>query len=407
MTKSYLRSVWTGLICISVFFGSFIFAWDVHGAVERDGGIRLGPVIVHPGVSVSETYTDNYFLEPEDQERSDWITTLTPHLDVILPFRRHSFEINYHSDIFRNAKRGEYDIEHHYAGGTLTLDFPGGLIVKAGHQFAAQSNPPTFLGDVFKKFQRHRSSLEAEYRFSDRYSVGMAYAHTIRRFDRTVFEDDDYDQDSLALDIYYKILPKTSMFVEGGWDFTRYPERGPISNDSNRYRVWMGLRTNATAKIVGILKGGWTYKVWDDEDAGDNISMFGMEGDLYYDITPRTRMSLVMFRRVNDTSTTTTENVAYGTSYTVTGGSFRLRQSIGKRLSVFGLAGAELAKYNEEGAVGKRREDTKLYASVGGDYRLWQWLTLGFNYRYTNNDSNFNTEDFVENRVMMYLSFGL
>ena len=407
MTKSYLRNLWAVLICISVFFGSFIFAWDVHGAVDRDRGIHLGPVIVHPGVSVSETYTDNYFLEPENDERSDWITTLTPYLDVIVPFRRHSFEVSYHSDIFRNAKRSQYDIEHHYVGGKLTLDFPGGLIVNAEHQYAAMSNPPVALGDVYKKFQRHRSSFDAEYRFSDRYTVGMAYAHTMRRFDRTVFNEDDYDQDSVALDIYYRILPKTSMFIEGGWDYTRYPERGPISNDSDRYRVWMGMRTNATAKIVGVLKGGWTYKDWKDKAAGDNISTFGMEGDLYYDITPRTRMSLVMFRRVEDTSRTTTENLAYGTSYTLSGGSFRLRQSIGQRLSVFGLAGAEYAKYNEAGLFGKRREDTKLYAGVGGDYRLWRWLTLGFNYRYTDNDSNFNSEDYKENRVMMYLSFGL
>lgn len=381
-------------------------AWCVKIELGKEGRIHVGPLRIHPGVVISETYTDNYFLEPDD-ERWEWITTISPNLTIHLPLRRHSVEFEYRSDFGENYRHNEYNADHHFLKGIFNLNFPGGLAINVGHLWVADSNPPIFNGDDRKRYKDNVSFLSAGYRFSDRYSVGVVYRHHFRRFNRGPFDADDHDKDDVALDLNYRILPKTTVFLESGYTNTRYPERDLISYDNDEYRVWLGAKTDVTAKIVGVLKGGWSLKVWDDDRVGDDVSTFGMEGDLYYDLTPRTRLSLILFRRIQDTTFTTTENVAFGSSFTTTGGTFEVRQAFAPRFDAYGNVGFTYNEYNEEGPVRKVREDYLFQGSVGLDYRIWKWITLGALYNFLNNDSNFDEEDYTENRVMIYGSFGL
>ncbi len=374
-------------------------------APGREGGVRLGPLRVHAGVAISETYTDNYFLDP-DSRRSEWITAVSPTAVLHLPIGRHSVDMEYRSDFFINAKYNEYNTDNHLVHPHFTLDFPGGLMIKGGHMFAVLSNPPTVPGDTLKRFYDNVSNLGAEYRFSDRYSVAALYAHGFHRMEKDQFSVDDSDRDDVTLNLNYRVLPKTSVFLEGGWTRTTYPSRGLLNSDNDLYRVWIGARTTPAAKIVGSLKGGWSYKTFDDEQAGAPVSTYGVEGNLSYELTPRTRFSLILFRRIEDTQFTTTRNVAFGSSYTATGGALEARQLFPPRLSAYIMVGLEHDQYSEQGLFGEKRMDTLVQAGLGLDYRFMRWLTLGLNYKFTNNDSNIEGEGYRENRVMAYASAG-
>ena len=72
---------------------------------ELPGNIHLGPVRIHPQFSVTEVYTDNFFLDPRD-EKYNWTTVLTPGITVQVPLKRHTFQLDYRSDIFKHCKSG-------------------------------------------------------------------------------------------------------------------------------------------------------------------------------------------------------------------------------------------------------------------------------------------------------------
>jgi hypothetical protein len=378
------------------------------------GGIRLGPVRIHPGVVVSQYFTDNYFLDPFDEE-DVWVTVISPNLQVHLPLRRHSFDFDYRSDIEINSRYSDVEANHHTLGGFFNLDFPGGLIVDFGARWTRHSNRAITKGDVLKYFQDITPELNARYRFASRYSIGVRYSHTFKRFEEDMWDVDDVDRDDIAMDVSYRILPKTEVYLEGGLTLTRYPNRDFISYDSKQYRIWVGARTKPTAKIVGQLGGGWTRKSWDynqdydNRPVGDDQDIFGFEGDLYYDLSPKTRLGLTLFRRITDTQFTSTESVAFGSSFTATGGTFQLTQVFTPRFTGVATVGATRSAYDQRVEVSNRadRVDMRFRGELGLDYRLWKWLTLGINYRYLNNNSSVALEDYQENRVMGFASFGL
>jgi hypothetical protein len=374
-------------------------------APRQQGGVRLGPLVVHGGVTVTETFTDNFFLDPE-HERSEWITTVAPNLAVHLPVGRHSVDLDYRSDFDLLAHRSQFDMDRHMVHPRFTLDFPGGLTVRVGNRWSVLANPPVDRFDEVKRYYNNITTVDMTYQFSDRYSVSAVYSHTLTRFDKNRFEVDDSDQDGAAVNLNYRILPKTSIFLEVGWVGTDYPHRDLFSTDNDVYRVWLGVRTKPTAKVVGSLKGGWSYKAFDDGRAGDDVSTWGIQGDLYYDLTAKTRLSLTIFRRIEDTAFTTTQNVAFGSSYNSSGGILEARQFFTPRLSTYANVGLIHDRYNDEGLFGDKRRDRMVFAGLGVDYRLFNCLALGASYRYANNESNFDAEDYAENRIMFYAALG-
>jgi hypothetical protein len=382
-------------------------AWAQFGT-PGPRGINLGPVELHPGLAVSETYTDNFFLEPDKD--SEWITTISPSLNVHLPLRRHAFDFDYHSDIFRHVNFTNDDVEHHYLSGRFTFDFPGGLLIRVGHEWAALSNPPTFKGEDPFDYKSNVSTLESSYSFTDRYSIGLRYTHSFIRFDDTPDDFDDRDFDDVTLDLNYRILPKTTVFLRGGWAYERYPNREPISTDNHEYRVWLGARTTPAAKIVGFLGGGFSRREWVDDEAGEPIDAFTAEGDLYYDLTPRTRLGLVVARSIETTMDTTTDNVAFGSSYDLTQVTLTATHAFTRRLTAGLGAGVALREFSGEGPPGvsivnSDRSDTQIFVDANIDYRIWRYIFLGLDYHFADNDSNVDFEDYTENRLTFSVSF--
>jgi hypothetical protein len=386
------------------------YAVAQEGYVLADSpGVRVGPVRLHPGVGVSETYTSNLYLEPD--EIYDWITTISPFLEATLPFRRHEFVLNYQTDIVRHAREEDQDYEEHFVSGLFTFDFPGGLVVEAGHEWAALTNVAVSEFDNNHDYKSNVSTLDMEYQFANRWSVGVGYGHEFERFDNDFDELDDRDVDDIALRLFYRIFPKTSVFLEGGWQYERFPERDLISTDSYEYRVWGGVRTTPAAKIVGSIGGGYSKRDWVGDDAGDNVDAFTISGDLFYDLTPRTRLSLRASRSIQSTTITTTDTPVFGSSYTETLVSVGVSQAFTPRFTTSASVTYGLSEFSGEGAFADPglddREDDRFQGELALRYRAWKYLGLGLSYRYSDNNSNFDPEDYTEHSAMFTISFRL
>lgn len=383
-----------------------VWSTHVYSAFERldikelPGNIHVGPVRIHPQFSAREVYTDNYFLT-DTNKKENWITVLTPGITLQLPFMtRHIFQVDYRADIFRNGKYVRYDTVDHYASGLFKFNFPWGLELNIGDQFIKSSVPPDFEGDAQDNFNYNEGMVEAAYRFADRYKVKLAYRNAFQDFWAEAAEVDNYKRNEVAASIYYRFLPKTSVLVEYTFYRMDNEKRGTLSTDNDNHQIWVGLEWEPGAKIKGGIKGGYILRRYDEAGSGRNESNFGMRGDLTYLIGKSTSLNAVATRQIIQTLVTAGEEF-FGSHYIRTGGTLSLNHNFTSKIAANVAGFYYNDAYRERGAFSEKRQDNRYGGSVGIGYQFRDWLGFRVNYRYTDNVSNFDEEEYRENRVFM------
>jgi uncharacterized protein (PEP-CTERM system associated) len=78
-------------------------------ALGAADGAFAAKVTVTPAVALSETYTDNVFLLPQGFEEADWVTQVTPSLNIVATGARASARLNYDPSILMYARQNETD----------------------------------------------------------------------------------------------------------------------------------------------------------------------------------------------------------------------------------------------------------------------------------------------------------
>ena len=407
--------------CLRVLFALMlvIFLFILSPAkLLAEPDIRLGPVRAYPGLTIKGDWTDNYFLYKygEVEERDEWITTISPGLLLQLPMRRHMLQLEYRADYFAHAEYTYADVAEHFVGGFLNLDFPGGLKIKAGHEYRITSYPPLWYIDPEHRDPRHKYRSNKpngtiSYRFADRYEVAVSYYYQNARFKIARDQVDDYGKHDVAFTLFYRILPKTWILVEAGYYRVSRPRPfilEPIitaDRDSDNYRAWLGLRWEPGAKLVGTIKGGYIARRYDEKGGGEDEDNFGLRCELDYHLTPYDQITLTAFREVLETYITTMASPYFGSSYISSGFDLDLKHRF-----TYKLSGSLRAHYTNENyheaylGMGEERMDNRYIFGGSIDYQIQDWLSCGLGYHYLNNDCNYDWQEYDENRVMLYLS---
>lgn len=369
---------------------------------DLPGNLRVGPIRVHPGMSITQEYNDNLFREPS-HEKGAAVTTVSPGVVLQLPFRRHFLELDYHADIIEAARyNSQYDTDSHFLNALLTLDF-NRLNIQAGNDWASDSTPPDSKNDIRNNYFRNMAFAEASYQLPGRYRFRTFYRNEYRSFDSFhkpgQFDPrlDDYMLNDVGANLFYRFLPLTSALVEYGFTHTNNRDMGLPSTDSDAHRIWLGLSWEPTAKITGSLKGGYVTRNYDGP--ADDWDGFGMEGDVRYKLTPRYTITFNGFRRILETSVTQEEGV-YGTYYVSTGGTLGLDRAFTPKLSATIDVAYFYNDYRERGLIGKKRSDDLWGFGCGATYQIQKWLETTLKYTLWDNDSNISAEDYTENRIM-------
>jgi len=357
---------------------------------------------------VSEEYTDNFFLAGTNKEW-DWNLIIRPKVSMRVRMQNAVLNLGVGSEHQRPSEHNDYDDNRYYAQAGIKFKTPAGFSGGIDGKFRDWSNPPSYKGDEIKDFIDYKIGLNLARSFADYWGVGLRYTHVYKRFDRGVYAIDDLNQDGVALEASYRPLPQTSIFLEGGYDWNRFPERDNPSWDNNVYRLWIGLRSSPRAKIVGEIKGGASYKQWDNENLSDPILYFGAEGKARYQPNKKTRLTASLFRRAVDQTFTVRDadpNAAY---HIDTGFSFRAYQKFIRQVSGYVDLRYKGMEYmdRDDVAGGDSRLDFELNFSVGLDFRIHRHLKLGVQGGYLDHTSNVDGGDYQETRGLVYISGNL
>jgi hypothetical protein len=369
------------------------------------GEIRLGPFRITPYVTGKGTYTDNVFLT-QRSEKSDFYYSILPGVNVrIRPIGRHYFYLDYEADISTYDKYTEANTFTHSADAGLDLNLPRGFGVKVGNKITQGADPPDFEGDKDAKYIKNVSRIAVSKNFFDRFGIDVRYSHEFKDYDRSRDEVDNFNTNTVGGTFRFRILRRTSALVDYVYSITDYRKRRR-ANVENNYsnRLNTGIMWDITEKTRGSVKGGYIrtdyYRVDRDDDA-----LFA-SANISHELTSHITVALEGIRSIFDTSNAD-DNIQFGTSYVSSQVRTKLRHTYRKFTT--NLRGEYIHdKYlHDDSNFGRKRKDDVWRGSVGVDYGMQRWLKFGVKYRYTDLDSNFDSEDYRENLVAFHVGLSL
>ena len=383
---------------------------DIFG---RGGGF------VHPFLSVTEYFTDNVFYT-NSNKRSDFATILSPGIWLTVPhvyekllhietanvspggfslskpqqetFKRYQLYLFYNADIERFSKFSSENAENHRAEGFFQYNLQSGLSLELIDQFIASHDVRgTGITSQLDKFRSNLSNVTLSYNIGERFKLRVDYSNFL--VDYTDRRNDFRDRKDNAFSgyLYYKIRPKTSLFVENEFIDIAYTKNGSFNSDE--YHLFGGIQWDITAKSKGSVKAGYGIKNFSNE-ALKSADDFIMEAQLDYHFTPKTSIILKASRSTNETNIASTDfflsnvvEVQY------------LQKITGKITS-----DVKLAYTNDQykgaltfrGRTGKLREN--YYMGVCAlQYKFKEWLQMDLGYIYDKRDSSFAEFDYINN----------
>jgi hypothetical protein len=376
-----------------------------------EGNIKAGPLEVHPSIGITQTWTDNVYRSYDGKAKeSDWITTISPGLELILPLRRHSVKAGYFADIYRHKDRDENNYTRHLFTAGLNLDFPGGLAVTLKNDYIDSEvtrkwrEQPGLAGSAdpyrAKPYASNDFLARARYGFSDRWAVAAWYNLYAYGYDNEFDRTGDFDRHLGGGSIFYRIAPKTEVLVEYSRSTVDY-SKSPSSDNKND-TAYVGLQFDPTAKLSGHLKLGWTQRKYDTPQFANEtrFDTFSTRVDLTYGLSPfdtiRLRGSRTIEEDIDTNAAYTRDDYSLGYSHILSmNEKIRLNASIG-----FGRERHEGPSTDTDGLL-KNRSDDILYTTLSADYVMQRWLMWTLSYSYYDRDSTFIRYDGTENVVFL------
>lgn len=393
---------------------------DVFG---RRGGI------IHPFLAVTEYYTDNVFYT-RDNRKSDFATILSPGIWLALPhvyekllkidtsnispggfslskpqeedFKRYQLYLFYNADIERFSKYSSEDTVSHRAEGSLQYNLRGGLSLEVIDQFIASHDARgTGITTELDKFRSNLASITTSYEVSERFKLRVDYTNFFLDYtaDRNNFRD--RDDNALSGYVFYKVQPKTSLFLQ--YEFLDITYREDNSFDSREHHWFGGVQWNVTAKSKGSVKAGYGIKDFAHSSSGSSND-FILEAQMDYQFTPKTSVILKASRKTNETNIENTDFILSNTMEVQ-----YLQKLTGKIMADIKFAYSN-DTYKEDltfDGVTKRLEDNYYLGVFALQYKFKEWLQLDLGYVYDRRDSNFADFDYTNNTAFLRVTGSL
>ena len=285
--------------------------------------------------------------------------------------------------------RGEY-FKSHDARGTEQTEGVGELARSPDrwHHFLVEGN-----GSYGSQKSKGRAELDIGYISKDYDN------HRERTFAR------DRDDTYANARFYYRVMPKTSVVLEGRFTNINY-DQDPVkvprasvdssssSLDSNMYEALIGVTWKSTYKSTGFAKFGYINKDFDSSNRKDSD---GFNWNVGIEWQPKTfsRFNFSTSRSYNETDGfgdyTESDTIAASWNHQW----HKLSPKLGTTVDV---------SYTENTFPGSDsgREDDLFSVGVAINYKMQRWLKMGGGYRYDDRDSSLNLFSYDSNHFELF-----
>jgi len=410
---------------------------------------------VQPSLTVSQEYTDNLF-QTDDEEESEWITVVSPRLDLSLIGKdlqvelgyapgfsfyndnsefdsvRHSGNLSIRKDLSRHLRLTVTDVltrtEEPYTRGELTLR-EGETLEEMIDYTVRQSREPRLTNTARTRLEyefgpksrayagysygiveddnpeesdstRHVPQAGVTYWFGNHYGVDLSGSYTRADFssDNELFEpDDDFDQWDGSL----RLLRNFTRHLDG---FVRYSHTAiDYEGDREDYQVYrpsIGIDYRFAERGSGSVGVSYYYQDYGDgPEARDDESGFLLDADVNYSwAKPRWNLTLTGSSGYEETRFGS-ENLGFTIYY---GAGAAYSYSLTRRATAELNLNYRFNRYTDEDP---EREDHVASVRGGLNYQVLRWLFVNLSDTFRMVESNIDEEQYTENSVVLSLTF--
>lgn len=395
--------------------------WGKEAVTTRSG-------YVHPYLTVTGNYTDNLF-NSENNKESEFYTVISPGIWFALPASKQPFlrlntlntapggldasrmgakydrrlqaYAHYRADIREHSDFSEENRVDQRGEVLFRYNFRGGLSLQVDDIYE-QNQDPYSTGDSqgreIDKFQSNLLHLQIDYEIGPRLMARGDYSRYMLDYSNVGNAFRERDDDAFSLYLFYRMLPKTSVFllyehieIDYDWD---------ILPDSKEQHYYGGLQWDMTAKSSGRFMLGYGEKDMSGSDDGNDGELLG-EIQLDHRFTPKTAAYLRATRRTNETD-------VEGANYIVT---HRVQLGVRQRLTakLRGSCDFFYLRDSYQGTViidnlQAKRVDDYYGAGLALGYAPLRWMNITIGYRYKERTSNFSQYDYQSNTFYLTLA---
>ncbi|MGA1868105.1 MAG: outer membrane beta-barrel protein [bacterium] len=404
-----ILAVGSVLVCYSFFF---LLCTSAHA----QGNIKVGGVEIHPSIGLQMKWDDNIYNTSEDDPSNDiiedTIMIITPGLSLNLG-TDYKLSICYSADINSYSEYDEEDYTSHTSNAKMAFNFPSGLTLNLNDTYVQTKDTRPEIDANRASHWTNNIWFTTGFRFpADNLSLEVKVSEFMLEYDQEANEGANRKDDSIGMTMYYRFLPKTSMFTGFNHTITDYYDSSDDATDKDSKAISLngGLKWDATGKITGTFQVGYTKKSFDNSggdasnDEYTDKGIVSMATNLGYHISDTTTMNLGINRSIEETEYGGSSEYSKSAYYTNTRYTLGLALKFLNRINLDISSGLGNDKYNKRDDSKKRREDDVITFSGGLSYHIREWLHTSLKYTYTSKDSNDDDKDQVNNKVMLGIS---
>ena len=374
------------ILGIILFMMGVLMGTDVYA-------LRAGDLEVHPYLWVTERWTDNVFNTNTDKE-SDFSTVFTPGIRLILPMvqKRYHLDLQAQADFAVYNKFSSQNSASYMVMGKFDGKLPSGITLNVYDVFRKSFDPPGVnLSTEIEYYYENAVSASMAYDLSNRFTARLDYTNHILSYDDNQLSYRNRSDNTVATYLFYRIMPKTSVFVEYQYVKFNYDDSAEDNNSENY--VYGGVTWDVTAKSTGRIQAGYQTKRYDNSSLG-RYNSFVFDVALDHNFDSKNSLKLLASRRTHET------NLAGTLFYTTTGFLIQYYHRITGKITARGDVGYGQDMYSG----GVPRRDNTWKAAVWLFYQIRKWLRIELGYDYTNRNSNIDEFSYRNNSFYLKLN---
>lgn len=368
--------------------------------------MKLGPIEVHSYLSLRESYSDNVYLT-RDNKKHDFITSINPGLFLQLPFRRHFVSLGGNTTINRNAINSSEDtiVWTLYGAGDFYFGSRFNLKVSDNYNNSYETRSQSSTSEI-ERFQNNTAAASLTYVMADISKVQLDYSRNYLKYRTSGFRS--RNEDLVSAYLYYRMLPRTSAFVEYEFKKVGFMDTSSTLNnrdnlDNNVHSGLLGVKWELSERSKGTIKGGYLLKNFDQQsqESQSSIDDFAASIDISHYFSDYNFMKLAGARTINESS-------LEGTRYSVsTGINGEFTHRFLDRLSSTIKASYSEERFSSNTAANATpsdhqiRKDSVLQVGAALQYNFRRWLENSLEYYWRNKDSNKDNYDSTENNISL------
>lgn len=367
-------------------------------------GLHAGGLFILPRLGLQEFYNDNIFAT-DGGETDDFITLISPRVDVTSDWTKHAFDLYAKAAIGRYADQTGEDFEDFSVGTNGRLDITQSANLRAGVSYdrlhEGRGSPDDVRGveptifDVGSAFLTYRQLL-GRFLLESGGVVDRLTYDNVRTEDGGTIINDERDRSIIGgnLKLGYEFMPGYTAFTRGEVDYRRYDDLccfgSQFDRDSQGYLIEVGTDFDVTAVLFGDVAIGYRSQDYDDSRF-DTIGDVAGRASLTWNPTGLTTVSASIKRGEVIETTQSGSAAIFETAGRVT-----LDHELLRNLLLH--AGVSVS---DEDYQDIDRSDTYVQAGFGAKYLMNRYIQLDLSYGYLSLGSDAQGGDFTNNTIVL------